>query len=113
MIELLAFGILAVGAVLGGIFLLLVLPFMLLAGLFRLLFAVVILPFKLAGAMFGMLGALFLGLFKVLGFMLSVVLGLLAVLAGLVFVPLIPLLVIGLFFYLLFRMSRSRPVAQV
>jgi len=93
-----------------GIVLLLVgvvaLPLILVGGLLKLLWLVVALPFRLAGAVVGMFGALATGMFKLTVLLFSLV----ALAGGLLVLPLIPLLLLGLAVWGLARLLRPRPL---
>jgi hypothetical protein len=79
----------------------------------KVLLALVLLPFKLVGGLFKVALGLVGGLFGLLFAGVSVVGVLLAVVFGLVLLPLLPFLVLGGLFWMALRAGRPRTITRV
>ena len=89
---------------------LVLLPLLFIGVLCRFLLAVVLLPFRILRFLFGLGFGVLTGVAKVFFWVVSGLLGLLLLVGAVLFVPLVPLLMIGLGGWLLFRLFRRRPV---
>jgi hypothetical protein len=108
MVEFLAF-LTLVGL---GFLLLIALPLLLIAGLFKLVFLVVMLPIRVVGAILGLFGALAVGVSKLFVVLLAVFFGVLAVAAGALLIPLLPVLLLVGLVWLVARAARPRQVVR-
>lgn len=100
--------------VLGLAFLLfVVLPLMLIGLALKALVWILVLPFRILGALFGIFAGVAGVVLKIAGFGLALLLGLFATAVTVVFLPLLPLLLIALFVWLLVKLLRPRPVPVV
>ena len=105
MLKSLAFSILAVAGLVLALVGIVVLPFLLLGLVFKLLVALIVLPFRILGLAFGVLAAIGKALVTVIGVLSGIALFVLAVL----FLPLLPVLLVGIGLWALFRLFRKRP----
>jgi len=111
MLELIAIVALSVLGLVLAVCGLLLLPLILVGFLLKLLLFVILLPFKILGFLVGLVGSLFAGIGKALLVVGGFVVVLALLVGGVVLLPLIPLLAIAAFIWVIVRLAGTATVA--
>jgi hypothetical protein len=110
MLELIGFSLLVLVGLAALVFGVVVLPLLILGAFVKALLFVVLLPLRLFGWLLGAIGAVAFGLLKAALFVLGLLAGAFVLVGGLLVLPLLPVLVLGLVIWALARLLRPRPV---
>jgi hypothetical protein len=108
MLEALVVGFMILIGVIVGLFALVLLPLALVGLALKLLFSVILLPFRVVGWLIGAAGSVLAGLAKLVVICFGVCFAIVLLLGGALLLPLLPLLLIGGFIWLLARLLRPR-----